>query len=1001
MRTLAPTLALASLLLSQPAGAAPDGAPATAEISASLSNLLGEGGAPELSLHVLLPAFGDPQAEAARSAALGAQLARTSTRADAQPELARLELRFWDRPEADRAALASAYRARHRAAHQQASARAQAVAAKSVEDRAAVSQAQTRRSAAATGDAQLKELLRQRAKVLAAHQALARAEQARLATRQRAAAESSRALAEIHRLERMSASVKTSSAARTGLSQCARWSRYAAEALRQSLRPPEEVGGAAPQIASVELRPGAEAARVKAATELDAARQALRSYQGELRAEAERARAAAQRRAWDELSALFSARTAFWRALSPEDRAEALGPWAERWAAAKLQAETLGLRLRALPAVRFRQARALWASRWAFSPLRPLIPSALLSLSLLGLLIWAWRRTPAWARGWSQGILRSDRSLRGLWRARWLQRSMEGYRTPLFVLCAWGVARALYRPGAALELELHLGSALVFWGAIYLLASRIVRDLAEAIARRQRWAPGWGGKLHQAAVQLKRWLIGSGLLLNLVLRLVGPGALYSLSWAFVLVTGGLLGLLLARRWRVEIFGAHLRMWPRGRLARWVEARAPRAEEGAGPRAASPELLSRLGLFVAAGAGVSVVFGALLSLLKALLLSSEWVRRGLAFLFRKRLEARAEDRGKDGADVESLSKELRRAFTLEPTERAELRIEHRPGFDALERALSAWKKGRGQGSCLLSAERGYGKSSWLRQSAPLAEAAGLTWSFVPLERAAPRAESLVAQLGAALGLEAPTLEALETALIEGPRRLLVLDDLHRLFLREPGGMAALTALSGLMHHTLGQVFWLVSVDARAWRFIRAVPDPEPSFSLSLKLGPWSEAEIYALLVARVAASGVAHQFQDLVAGDDPEDDALEASSQAYARLIWDHADGSPLVALSCWLRSLTPMTRRRVRVRLFRAPDSALLQAWSQPELFLFAALATSERLSSIEASRALRLPAERCELWFQRAEDLGIVAREADGRFCFQPAWLSTVSRFLELRHML
>ena len=122
-----------------------------------------------------------------------------------------------------------------------------------------------------------------------------------------------------------------------------------------------------------------------------------------------------------------------------------------------------------------------------------------------------------------------------------------------------------------------------------------------------------------------------------------------------------------------------------------------------------------------------------------------------------------------------------------------------------------------------------------------------------------------------------------------------------------------------------------------------------------INEWSEGDIRMLLMARAAASGVVHQFEDLVVDAAQSDAALVRSSESYVRLIWDYADGCPEVACHFWLRSLVYVADDRVRVRLFSAPNGTRLERLPEEARFVYAALVTHDALSAEHVARVLRV----------------------------------------------
>jgi hypothetical protein len=126
----------------------------------------------------------------------------------------------------------------------------------------------------------------------------------------------------------------------------------------------------------------------------------------------------------------------------------------------------------------------------------------------------------------------------------------------------------------------------------------------------------------------------------------------------------------------------------------------------------------------------------------------------------------------------------------------------------------------------------------------------------------------------------------------------------------------------------------------------------------------------------------------------------STAQDYLRLIWDHAEGSPRVALDCWTGSLVPDGEKKLRVHLFRRVEEDLLDRLDDVQKFVLAAVLWHESVSVDEAVRALRYPRPACEEALHMLRDRGVL--RADGaRYRIAVAWWPSVRRYLRRKHLI
>jgi hypothetical protein len=241
------------------------------------------------------------------------------------------------------------------------------------------------------------------------------------------------------------------------------------------------------------------------------------------------------------------------------------------------------------------------------------------------------------------------------------------------------------------------------------------------------------------------------------------------------------------------------------------------------------------------------------------------------------------------------------------------------------------------------------------------------------------------------------------LFNGPQRVVVLDMAQHLFLTDVGGYEAFKAFATLVNRTCNNVFWLCSMSGYAWRHLRAVRPDATVFRTRHHLAGWTEEQISELIRTRCAASGVRFNFADLVVdrleGVSVRSSVIE-SADGYSRLLWDYSDGNPRAALHFFLRSLDPEPSGRVRVRLFKAPDVALLEDGGQDGLFVLAAIVTHESINLDDLIEVTRFDRSQCFIHIDRLLEVGAISLD-DEMYRVSTTWHRAAVRLLRRRNLL
>ncbi|AKT37005.1 AAA family ATPase [Chondromyces crocatus] len=557
----------------------------------------------------------------------------------------------------------------------------------------------------------------------------------------------------------------------------------------------------------------------------------------------------------------------------------------------------------------------------------------------------------------------------------------------IFLAAIWGIHGAL-GPVASFP-EAQIAYELLIWYGLYRLclnaAHRSIKWLSSTPNAPIREATS--AKVLRSLRFVGRYALGVRVVLSLTAALVGEAFIHHQVRRFAWLGAIPIFLTLIRRWRGDIADAYLRLITKGALADAVRSTRDRW----------------YGFFIAVAAfGVILLAGAS-SAARRFVLGFEQSRKVLAYLFRKRLERRAEEDAPRFTAL-GLPPDLVACFSEEPLSDPSEGIDRFPDLERFSHTFSTWRGGGRTGSMLIVGGAGAGKSSWLAAAAQRAE--GVPQTRVPLPRRITSPGELYAQLGAALGAphDARTsADALATWIRAQEPQLIVLDHAERLILRGTGAWGAWDALERLIEQVRDGAFWLCTMDLYAFHYLRFARQSEGAFRATVHLPRWTEQEIAALVHSRNARSGYSISYDDLLleeVGGHEREARLVSTEQDYMRLLWDHANGSPRVALHFWLRSLVPDGDGQVRVRLFRSPYEDDLEALDEPSRFVLASVVWHGDVSPEEAEFSLRYPVSQCEAALVRLEELGVLA-EDERRYRVTTRWQGAVNGFLLRKHLI
>ena len=596
------------------------------------------------------------------------------------------------------------------------------------------------------------------------------------------------------------------------------------------------------------------------------------------------------------------------------------------------------------------------------------------------------RRWRGWLERLRTAIFRSVSSVASKRRAQWFFRWCEiGGGWVLFLIAVEALRRALGPAAGTAEIYVLLTLLTVF--GVYRLAIEVVAAILMKIADHF----GLEATTERRAMLLKsvRAVLRIATLMVLVTlasRGLGQGFVSILvmkfAWLVVLVSV----LVELFRWRGVMIDTFLKLQPTGRLSATLRATRSRW----------------FGAFLAPAAFLWLAGRGATAVVREFALGFDQTQKALAFFFRQRIQRQAEIQGYAEGDVGELPGGLVEAFAEEPLDTGPMVVQDFPGLTDLHEILTTWRDSGARGSYLLTGERGIGKTTWLNQI----RRDDLEIQRIVFGRRVTGASDLCELLSKLLEVDAGSdagPRELGRALYSGPRRVVVVDMAQHLFLANVGGYEAFSAFAALVNRTCNNVFWLCSMSSYAWRHLRAVRPDATVFRTRRHLVGWSDEKIAELIRTRCAESGVRFNYADLVV-DRIEGVAVRSSliesEEGYTRLLWDYSDGNPRAALHYFVRSLNPDRGNSVRVRLFRAPDIALLEDGGQDGLFVLAAIVTHESISLDDLTKVTRFDRVQCFIHLDRLLELGAITLD-DEMYRVSTTWHRAAVRLLRRRNLL
>lgn len=255
------------------------------------------------------------------------------------------------------------------------------------------------------------------------------------------------------------------------------------------------------------------------------------------------------------------------------------------------------------------------------------------------------------------------------------------------------------------------------------------------------------------------------------------------------------------------------------------------------------------------------------------------------------------------------------FRVAPVEDQRFLVGRTQELAGLEQAVADWEAGR-FAACLLIGARGSGKTSLLNCAAHHIFSRH-QWLRAEFQERILTPEKLDGFLRNLLKLDHDT--DLETA-FRAERRVLILEEAERLFLRKVGGFDAAHYLAHLIHHTASTTLWIIVMNDRSFRVLDAATQLHRVFSYRINAMNVSRADLEKAILERHRLSGLRLDFAPPPPSDPRVSRAkrlfgLEASPQKlFFDFLFQQSEGIFRSALQLWLSSMECVEGETLKIR---------------------------------------------------------------------------------------
>lgn len=354
---------------------------------------------------------------------------------------------------------------------------------------------------------------------------------------------------------------------------------------------------------------------------------------------------------------------------------------------------------------------------------------------------------------------------------------------------------------------------------------------------------------------------------------------------------------------------------------------------------------------------------------------------------------------EGLSLEEASAELpeqfAQAFDLAALCEAARDLESgREAATEVEKLVRRFLRGR-RAALAVTGLRGTGRSSLLKRVADVAgEGEGIGLSRLRFESIQTKRETFFEWAALALGLEGQrSVEGLAKALGEGPRRVVIVERAHNLYMRKIGGFEALRAALALVAATLDRVMWVFEVDHYAWDYLDAISPLRDYFDFVAEAPLLTQAELKEVFERQLSELEETFPTRFLAPKDLPELEREAWRGEGFWQRLHELSSGNLEAAgiLFCRSTRWSAQLKKAMVLPLPAIPFGEALSAYPRTSLLALAMLVEHEELSQEDLSDLLLITPGHAQSILDTFVRHSVTTRYANGRYSVNTPWQAPI----------
>ena len=356
-------------------------------------------------------------------------------------------------------------------------------------------------------------------------------------------------------------------------------------------------------------------------------------------------------------------------------------------------------------------------------------------------------------------------------------------------------------------------------------------------------------------------------------------------------------------------------------------------------------------------------------------------------------------------IDGLPVIYKRLYAIEPLSDMVLFEGREKEIEKLSRAYKAWTEGK-YASVLITAEKWSGMTSLINYAIK-----NIKFNNVPLRTELkfndPNPQVLIKSLSSLLETDLSDKQSIIEYLNSGKKRIIIFENLQKLFIREMHGQRSLVEFVDIMTATQKNVFWIGSISVYTFEYLEKSLKMSAFFSYHIPLEPLSNDEISQLIIKRNRISGFKIKFEPLEKDFNDkkykkldETERQQFLKERFFKDLNNFAKSNISMALMFWLLSTKKVDDQTIIIKNFKKPDLSFLSSLKNDRVFILQALIMHDGLKLQQVANVLSYSLTKSKFLLLELLEDGVLI-EKEEQYMLNPIIYRNTVQLLKSRNLL